>query len=225
MKLFRIKESMKREIDINEITDGKLYDSNDMVRTDCFGCNDCYKCCTGMGESIVLDPYDVFNLTKGTEKSFEELLGSYIEMNVVDGITLPNIMMKDGQCGFLIEGRCSIHKFRPGICRMFPLGRLYDEDGFKYILQIHECPFENKGKIKVKKWIGYLDIQSYESYIKCWHSFFVDLQDNLSQLTEDNIRVLNLLIVKTFYQTPYDNEFFEEFYGRVIKIREMLGLI
>ena len=41
-------------------------------------------------------------------------------------------------CYFLNEeGRCSIHSFRPGICRLFPLGRFYEEEGFRYFLQIH----------------------------------------------------------------------------------------
>ncbi|MCR5836728.1 MAG: YkgJ family cysteine cluster protein [Lachnospiraceae bacterium] len=215
---------MKRQVDLLDISDGKLYESNDMVRADCFGCEGCSKCCTGMGESIVLDPFDVFNLTAGTGKTFEQLLESEIEMNVVDGITLPNICMKSGKCGFLKGGRCEAHQFRPGICRMFPLGRYYNEEGFKYFLQVHECPVNNKGKIKVKKWIGYPDINGYEAYIRCWHEFMIDLQDNLADLSEDNVRVLNLLVVKTFYQTPYGDEFFEKFYDRMKKIKEMLGL-
>ncbi|MBE5958214.1 MAG: YkgJ family cysteine cluster protein [Lachnospiraceae bacterium] len=215
---------MKRQVDLSDISDGRLYDSNDMVKADCLGCKDCHKCCTGMGESIVLDPYDVFNLMKGTGRKFEELLGDAVEMNVVDGITLPNISMKSGNCSFLKDGRCVVHQFRPGICRMFPLGRYYIEDGFKYFLQVHECPVNNKGKIKVKKWIGYPDISGYEKYIRCWHDFMVSLQENLSELSEDNVRVLNILVVKTFYQTVYGEDFFGEFYDRIDKIKEMLGI-
>ncbi len=52
----------------------------------------------------------------------------------------------------------------------------------------------------------------------------VDLQENLADLSENNVRVLNLLVVKTFYQTPYGDDFFEEFYDRMKKVNEMLGL-
>ena len=215
---------MKREIDLNDVSDGKLYKNNDLVKADCFGCENCHKCCTGMGESIVLDPFDVYNLSLSTGKSFEKLLKSNIEINIVDGLTLPNINMKSGECTFLQDGRCSIHSFRPGICRMFPLGRIYNDDGFKYFLQIHECPVKNKGKVKVKKWLGYLDINGYEAYINTWHGLIVDLQNNLPDLSEDNVRVLNLLIIKTFYQTEYNDDFFDEFYKRVTQIRNMLGI-
>ena len=83
------------------------------------------------------------------ERLFETLLAGKIELNVVDGIILPNLKMagaEDG-CGFLTEeGRCGIHPFRPGICRLFPLGRYYEENGFRYFLQVHECQKENRRK-------------------------------------------------------------------------------
>ena len=44
---------MLRELDFNEISDGKFYQSQDMVRADCGGCKGCSSCCRGMGSSIV----------------------------------------------------------------------------------------------------------------------------------------------------------------------------
>ena len=54
---------MIRNCSLEEISDGKLYSENDMVKTDtnqCQGCNSV--CCHGMGDSIVLDPYDICRL-------------------------------------------------------------------------------------------------------------------------------------------------------------------
>ncbi|MFR3530888.1 MAG: YkgJ family cysteine cluster protein, partial [Lachnospiraceae bacterium] len=120
---------MLRELDFNEISDGKFYQSQDMVRADCGGCKGCSSCCRGMGSSIVLDPLDVHRIASGLGKSFDELLASHLELQVVDGIILPNLKMTGpGEaCTFLNDqGRCSIHPLRPGICRIFPLGRYYD---------------------------------------------------------------------------------------------------
>ena len=64
---------MKREVDLKEISDGNLYGPNDMVKADCGDCKGCSACCQGMGESIILDPYDVYRLTKGLNLSFEAL--------------------------------------------------------------------------------------------------------------------------------------------------------
>ena len=47
---------MKREVDLNEISDGRLYSSGDMVKVDCHDCEGCSACCQGMGNSIILDP-------------------------------------------------------------------------------------------------------------------------------------------------------------------------
>ena len=47
---------MERNIDMKEVSDGRLYTSNDLVKADCGGCEGCSACCQGMGESIVLDP-------------------------------------------------------------------------------------------------------------------------------------------------------------------------
>ena len=125
---------MKREISLEEISDGKLYGSSDMVKVGCDDCRGCSACCRGMGSSIVLDPYDVFRLEMGLGLSFEGLLAEAVELNLVDGIILPNLKMSgEGEaCTFLNEeGRCRIHPFRPGICRMFPLGRIYEDHGFR----------------------------------------------------------------------------------------------
>lgn len=84
---------MNREMDMAEVSDGKLYGLDDMVKADCAGCEGCHACCTGMGTSVVLDPFDAYRMTAGTGKTFEALLAGPLELNVVDGIILPNLKM------------------------------------------------------------------------------------------------------------------------------------
>ena len=38
---------MKRQVTMEEISDGKLYTSNDLVKADCDDCEGCHACCTG----------------------------------------------------------------------------------------------------------------------------------------------------------------------------------
>ena len=40
---------MKREIDMREISDGKLYGPNDLVKADCGDCHGCFACCQKNG--------------------------------------------------------------------------------------------------------------------------------------------------------------------------------
>ena len=100
---------MEREIDLKQVSDGKLYQANDMVKAGCNDCAGCSLCCREMGNSIILDPYDIYHMTKGLNMGFEELMINKIELNVVDGIIQPNLKMQEGKdcCGFLSEeGRC-----------------------------------------------------------------------------------------------------------------------
>ena len=129
---------MERHVNMAEISDGKRYKSTDMARIGCNECEGCSDCCREVGSSIVLDPWDVYMLEKNLSCGFEGLLGRHLELNVVDGVVLPNLRLLENRegCTFLDgRGRCSIHAFRPGFCRLFPLGRLYEDGTFSYFLQ------------------------------------------------------------------------------------------
>ena len=218
---------MKRDIDIKEISDGKFYTANDLVKADCHDCIGCSDCCRGMGNSIILDPMDIWRLTSNLKTNFNSLLERYVELGVVDGLILPNLKLagEEEACSFLSnEGRCSIHNFRPGICRLFPLGRFYEENQFHYFLQVHECPRKDKTKIKVKKWLGINDIKSYEKFVWDWHSFINYCEEAIVDLEDEQKKMLTLYILKTFYQTNYPvDEFYTEFYHRLENAKEMFG--
>lgn len=221
---------MERQIDLNEISDGKLYGLEDMVRADCAGCAGCSACCRGMGFSVVLDPFDVHRLVTGTGQSFEALLQRHLELNVVDGVILPNLKMagENEACAFLNEeGRCSVHPHRPGICRIFPLGRLYEDGIFQYILQVHECKKGNRSKVKVKKWIDTPDAKNYDNYIAKWHYFLKKLQKIAKEDEEGTAaKTISMYVLRTFYLTPFsaDNDFFEQFYVRLSGACDLFGL-
>lgn len=210
---------MKRYVSLEEISDGRLYGLNDMVKADCNDCKGCSACCQGMGGSIVLDPMDVYRMEKGLSKSFEELLNENIELQVVDGIILPNLKMAgaDERCSFLNkEGRCGIHAFRPGICRIFPLGRYYEGDSFQYFLQVHECKNTKRSKVKVHKWIDMPDAKRYDVYICEWHRLLMRLEELLVAAPE-KAKEISMAVLVVFYQTPYDTEkdFYEQFEERL----------
>ena len=210
---------MKRNIDLKEISDGRLYGSNDLVRADCGDCRGCFACCCGMGNSIILDPLDVHRLTTGLNQSFEALLASYLELNVVDGIILPNLKMQGSRecCAFLNEeGRCTIHAIRPGICRLFPLGRYYENGSFRYFLQTHECKKANRTKVKVKKWIDTPELGKYETFVNRWHYYLKDM-GTLIEKQPEKANEIDLQILQRFYLTPYGNDFYTEFEQRMQK--------
>lgn len=219
---------MIRNVDMNEISDGRRYGLNDMPKADCHDCEGCSKCCQGMGASIVLDPYDIARICGGLQVSFEGLMqDGKIELNVVDRVILPNFKMDEKRdcCGFLGEdGRCQIHPYRSGICRIFPLGRIYENGGFEYFLQTQECTKKNRTKIKVRKWIDEPDVKRNQKFIADWHYLLKDISGVMATYDVATANKVNQFLLNLFYVTPYDGEqdFYEQFYARYEKVRSVL---
>ena len=165
---------MIRDIDENLIRPEKLMSSSDMAKLGCNDCEGCSDCCRDRAAGITLDKWDVSRLKEGLGMDFDTLLsGNYIDITMVDGVLLPVLGKKADadECVFLgDDGRCRIHNYRPGICRMFPLARLYHEDGsFSYFMQEGECERGTGVKIKISKWLGVGNTVKYEQSVRSYH--------------------------------------------------------
>lgn len=214
--------------DLNEISDGKIYDSNDMVRAACNDCEGCHACCEKMGASIVLDPLDMYRLTAATGKHFEELMADAIELHVVEGLILPNLKMVGSkeQCTFLDgAGRCSIHGFRPGLCRVFPLGRIYEKRRIRYFLQQDACRKPNRSKVKVGRWLDTPEPKQNEQFLLVWHEFRRFLEQRVGENCEEQAaKTINMFVLNLFFVTPYeaDRNFYEQFTDRMEQAERVL---
>lgn len=218
---------MNRYIDLNEVSDGRLYGANDLVKAGCGDCAGCSACCESMADTILLDPMDICLLTSHLGVSAADLLGRQLELGVVDGVVLPHIRMTDstGRCPFLTEaGRCGIHDFRPGFCRLFPLGRFYENRGFRYFLQVHECSRPNRTKVKVRRWIDMPDFDRYEKFVADWHYFLRDLQESMAKKDPEWASGACVRILNEFFFNPYDSkaDFYPQFYERLAAAKDLL---
>jgi Fe-S-cluster containining protein len=182
-----------------------------------------------MADTIILDPMDIYLLTRRLDTSAADLLSRFLvlELGVVDGIILPHIRMDgtSGRCPLLTDaGRCSVHDSRPGFCRLFPLGRYYENRSFRYFLQVNECRRTNRSKVKVRKWIGMADFDRYETFIRDWHYFLKDLQESPEEKGMEREKQVNTLILNTFFFRPYDTraDFYPQFYGRLEEVSASL---
>ena len=196
---------MQRDVDLKEISDGRLYTRKDMVRVGCRDCQGCSSCCHGMEDTIVLDPYDIWQMGIGLQNGFESLLNRAFELVLTEGVILPHLKTagKEEQCVFLgTNGRCTIHPYRPGICRLFPLARIYEEDDFRYFIQVHECPATGKSKVRIEKWLGIPDLPAYEAYLKRWHAILRKTREKVNDQKTDEERrqKLLMLILRLFYE-------------------------
>lgn len=213
------------------ISDGKIYDIKDMVKVDAGGCDGCHACCQGVGELVELTPFDVYEISRHLDLPFTKLLEEKLELREHKKIMLPHLQMKGAEddCAFLNkEGRCSIHMHRPNICRLFPLGRVYMEDDFKYFLQVDACVKPKLDKIKVKKWIGIENYKSNKVFILQWHSFIKALSFRLKFVRDsDELLEINQYLQRTFFEIAEQNEddFYSTFVDRLTQAKDKLGLI
>lgn len=202
----------------------ELFEFYKKVRIGCRDCRGCFDCCQGMGNSIILDPFDFYRLEKGLSAGPKELLEKYAALNVNDGLILPNLRMEGEkeQCVFLNgEGRCGIHGFRPGLCRLFPLGRNYNEGKLSYFILEGACsgPGE-RTKVRIEEWIAEEPMERYESFLTDWHYFLKGIKEKTAALPaeawESAVKTASVNILEKFYLTPYDweRDFYDQFYER-----------
>ena len=197
---------------LSNVRDRRLYGAQDMVRISSSACAGCGACCRGMGDTIVLDPYDVWQLAAGTE----------------EGVILPHLMMREEtqSCAFLAEdGRCTIHAYRPGICRLFPLGRQFEDEKTSYFIVPEGCVKGGLSKVRIDKWLGIPDLPRYERYKAEWRALLRRLRARLAAEESAEVqRNVNLYFLRTFYMAPYAADcaaaFYEEYGDRVSKFTE-----
>jgi Fe-S-cluster containining protein len=188
----------------------------------------------------------MYMLTKGTGKTFTDMIEREIEIRLVDGLILPNLMqhhesdetgersgredasdlVSGDHCPFLSQaGRCSIHPFRPGMCRLYPMGRYYTEGGFRYILQKDECTEREKTSVLLQDWLGIENLARYESYILDWHDFKGQAEESLHILTQKSRESVTRYILQIFFVHPYEVklDFYAQYDARMEICRQALA--
>ena len=198
----------------------------------CADCEGCSECCRSTADTIILDPQDMYLLSKGTGKVFTDMIEREIEIRLVDGLILPNLMEEhegeEEHCLFLTDrGRCSIHAFRPGLCRLYPMGRYYTDGGFRYILQKDECTGRVKTPVLLREWLGIEDLPRYEAYIQDWHDFRKRVEKVVPMLTEKSRDSVQRYILQVFFVHPYltRQDFYPQYEARMQVCRKALRSI
>lgn len=189
------------------MTEVRTYSANDMARIYCEKCNGCGDCCHGMTDTIHLDPWDVHQLETHLQQNFMQLLDHAIALHTEDGLILPHLNFVHDACPFLGEdGRCRIHAFRPGYCRLFPLGRDYDAATrrFRYFIVDAGCDMPGKMKVRISKWLGIPDLPRYEQFVTDWHYFCKDVKRKIAETGDaDYAARINRFLLTVFYVTSY----------------------
>ncbi len=157
-----------------------IIDKDTKFKFVCDGCRDgSSQCCCNRDQRIIINPYDIYKLQKGLNKTSKEILDKYVDISSGYESGLPMMLLGikklytgEEVCPFIRRktdenGKsrryCSVHSFKPGVCSIFPLGRVNPAKGkgeMVYILQDINCglkPKEEDPEITISDWVPDLE--------------------------------------------------------------------
>lgn len=123
-----------------------------------FSCRQCLKCCRA--KKIQVNPYEIARLAANLGLSTTEFIERYTGAG---GTCLS--WKADNSCIFLGDTGCMVHRDRPLVCRLYPLGRKLDESGRESFGEIEPDP-DCRGDYGEHQLIGdYLENQDIDRYV------------------------------------------------------------
>lgn len=148
-----------------------------------FHCTMCGKCCINR-EDILLTPRDIYCMAKELQISPEELFKRYCETYIGHDSCIPIVRLKPRgsikRCPLLKDRKCSVHKAKPGVCAMFPIGRCVTVDQkaaktvnakigkIQYVFINPGCG-DNAETHTVREWLSEFGIPVEDEFFKLWH--------------------------------------------------------
>lgn len=161
-------------------------DPNEPIK---LGCNSCGKCCRDR-EDILLKPNDLYSMAKALNKEPIDII-HYCNTYVGNNSNVPIIAIKFRPtttgtiCPFLkkVDDKtyhCRVHSGKPGVCRIYPLGRIEVKDEITYIIQDIKCVTEEeKIETTINEWT--LSKENFgEEYLKAYFGLIMKLKTHIS---------------------------------------------
>ena len=206
-----------------------------------FHCDQCGKCCTHR-EDIILSPMDIFKMAKELKMTPVEFYHEYCVFNIGEHTRMPIVRLasegKDTHCVLLKNHRCSVHKVKPAVCAMFPLGRYmsFEKDDYnaesidtskvKYLLQPPECGDESETHT-VREWLSGFDIKLEDEAFVQWQKAISRFSNKFKELEkkQDMLTMMEIwFVVRVSLYLQYDTskEFLPQFNYNVENLLKLL---
>lgn len=154
-----------------------------------FHCTECGKCCVHR-EDILLNPKDIYNMSKELGMSPEEMTKKYCEVYVGDDSRIPIVRINPKghvrRCPLLKDRKCIVHKSKPSVCAMFPIGRFLQVgdaggnirdvtmDDVQYIFTRPGCGDATE-TYTVREWLGIFGIPIEDEFFLQWQKIIIEI--------------------------------------------------
>ena len=161
-----------------------------------FHCNQCGKCCINR-EDILLNPKDLYNISKALGLTPQETVAQYCEVYLGQSSRIPIVRLKPRgsikRCPLLKDRKCLVHKAKPTVCALFPLGRsiklevekanpdAIERAGIQYIINPITCG-DGAEEHTVREWVESFGIPIHDSDFIAWQKALFATRQHIVEL-------------------------------------------
>lgn len=207
-----------------------------------FHCAMCGKCCINR-DDILLNPRDMYNLAKELGMTPHEVMNTYCETYIGSDSRLPVVRLKPRgeikRCPLLKDRKCSVHRAKPTVCALFPIGRgIAQEIGstaaptakdIRYFLPDPGCGDDSEIHT-VRGWLEDFGIPVEDEFFLEWQKCMVELSQIFRRLEKklkaDMMPVWSLSGSVLYLMYNIDEPFepqFQEHIGQVCQLLRELA--
>lgn len=208
-----------------------------------FRCLQCGKCCTRR-EDVVLNASDLYRLSKQLGITPEDLIKQYGEIYVGMDSRIPIVRLRPRgsvkRCPLLKNRKCTVHKAKPTVCALFPLGRYLVAEGAeeiagetsretRYIFNHPGCGDKSETHT-VREWLERFGIPVDDEFFLRWQEtvlkisiFFREVEDRLSGKTMQLLWSAALSALYLNYDM--DQDFMPQFEKNAQELEKLLDAV
>lgn len=197
-----------------------------------FGCSMCGDCCRKRDEAIMLTGPDLFHIAQALNLSPAEAALECAEWRLGDTSHLPVLYLRerlDGSCRLLRNGRCIVHKNKPAVCALFPLGRFLDPatNKFHYFLNDYCRKGQNdpEGKLwTLGEWLSEFNPRNSEEEMRAWNRLMSGLAQIMSGIKKEDVKgyLLDIIFGVCYFKYDTDIPYVPQAEAHIEVMKEML---
>lgn len=208
-----------------------------------FHCDMCGKCCINR-EDILLNAKDVYNMSKELKMEPKDMVEKYCEIYIGESSRFPIVRIKPRgsikRCPLMENHKCSVHKSKPTVCAMFPIGRCIQmdaskrkaeigSDDIKYIFTNPGCGDDSETHT-VREWLNEFGIPMNDEFFLAWNQMLTELSNIFRKgekvLSERAMNaVWSLSFVKLYLDYDMTKDFMPQFKENAAELLTVMHLM
>lgn len=206
-----------------------------------FHCKMCGDCCINR-EDILLSPKDIYRMSKELGITTDDFFKKYCEVYIGSDSRVPIVRLKpkgaDRRCPLLKKKKCKVHRAKPTVCAMFPIGRCVvtdnpkeglkniTEEQIQYIFNNPGCGDDSEIHT-VREWLESFSIPVPDEFFIKWHQTVLKMGNILRTIEKgmsSNImeQVWNIAFVGLYLSYDLEQEFLPQFEDNSKKFFDMM---